>query len=313
MKIINKEETLGLIDFPGLIKTAEEAYSIQSSGTQKSAYYINMPINKGDFAHYKVGFKPESKYFVLKYSGGFWSNGGDNSYGYVIVHDSSTGEPLYMFQDNDTITNYRTAAAGAFTSKLLSNEDSHRVGLIGTGIQARLQIEALTHVRNIDTVKVWGRNEEKVDIYVEEMQAKFPKIKFVKCQNPEEATIETDILVTVTYSDKPIIMPEWLKPGMHIAAVGACGPEMQEFDSKAMSVASKVYVDSIDKAALDGELHHALEDGGFKLSDLTGELGEVVNGKVKGREGQDEITFADLVGLGIQDATAAEYLLSKLQ
>lgn len=312
MKILNRDETLELIDFPGLIKTAEEAYSIQSSGTQKSAYYINMPITKEDFAHYKAGFKPESKYFVLKYSGGFWSNGGDNSYGYVLVHDSSTGEPLYIFQDNDTITNYRTAAAGAFTSKLLSNENSHRVGLIGTGIQARLQIEALTYVRDIDSVKVWGRNEEKVALYIKEMSEKFPNITFTACQSPEEATKDVDILITATYSDKPIIKAEWIKSGMHIAAVGACGPEMQEFDSEAISVASKVYVDSIDKASLDGELHHALEEGGFQISDLTGELGDVVNGKVKGRENQDEITFADIVGLGIQDATAAEYLLGKL-
>lgn len=309
MQIITKQQTLSLIDFPGLIESAGKAYSIHSS-TKQQSYYINLPIGT-DFAHFKAGYIPDSKYFVLKYSGGFWTYGSFDN-GYVIVHDSKTGQALFMFEDDGAITNYRTAAAGAFTSKLLSRKDSHRVGLIGTGIQARLQIEALTFVRDIDTVKVWGRTEKNLVKYINEMKAKFPNIKFIKCQIPKEVTQDIDILITTTYSDKPIIKSDWLSDSMHIVAVGACGPNMQEFEENVFNKVDKTFIDSIEKASLDGELHHALEKGMFNLQELTGEIGDVINGKAKGRKSDNEITFVDLVGLGIQDATAAEYLLGKI-
>lgn len=314
MKILNSEETLKLIDFPGLIDSAELAFISQSSGKASPPQYINMAVGK-DFAHFKAGYRVDSDYFVIKYSGGFWTYNkpeDDVNLGYLIVHNAKTGEPILMFQDKGIITDYRTAAAGAFTSKLLSRENSKIVGIIGTGIQAHLQVEALSHVRNIESVKVWGRNSEHVSKYLEDMKNKLPNITFVQVDTPQEAIKGVDILITTTYSKEPIVKAEWIEKGTHIVAVGACGPDMQEHDPEVLKLADKLYVDSIEKASIDGELHHALSSNTLNKEKVTGELGDVILGKVAGRESDEEITFVDLVGLGIQDATAAEYLISKI-
>lgn len=314
MKILNHQETLQLLDFPGLIDSAELAYKSHSSSNSAPSHYINMAIGK-DFAHYKAGYRIGSDHFVVKYSGGFWTYtkpDDDLDLGYLIVHSARTGEPLIMFLDKGLITDYRTAAAGAFTSKLLARENIKRVGVIGTGVQAHLQIEALSHVRNFEEVKVWGRNPDNVRKYVKDMSLKLPKVKFIGVDSTEQAVRGVDILITTTYADKPVVKSDWIEKGMHIVAVGACGPEMQEHEPETLKLADKLYVDSIEKASVDGELHHGLECGLVKKEHVTGEVGDVILGKVPGRESDDEITFVDLVGIGIQDATAAEYLMGKI-
>ncbi len=313
--ILDKETTLSLMDFPGLIQSAEDAFVAQSTGTAAPPEYINMPIGE-NFAHYKAGYALGSEIFVVKYSGGFWGNARNGlpvDYGYVIVHDAETGKPIMMFLDEGTITDYRTAAAGAVASKYASNPKSSTVGIIGTGIQAHLQLEALMHVRpTIQTVKIWGRDPEKVTAYISDMTKKIPSLTFISCDNPECACSHVDILLTAIPSREPIITSEWIMPGTHITAVGACAPYMQEHDPKTLARATYLYVDSIKKASIDGETHHALDTQTITSASITGELGDLILAKIPGRQSETDITFVDLVGLGIQDATAAQYLLSKV-
>jgi ornithine cyclodeaminase/alanine dehydrogenase-like protein (mu-crystallin family) len=315
LKIIDRQQTLDLVDFPGFIKSASIAFESFSEGKTSTPAYINIPLGD-NFIHYKAGYRKKSDYFVMKYSGGFWGNAEKDlpvDYGYVMVHLSETGEPVYMFYDLGAITDYRTAAAGALSCKLLSREDSEVVGVIGSGIQARLQLEALLHVRsNIKLVKVWGRTAEHVDDYVCEMSTKFKEIDFNKCVAPEEAVRGVDILLTVTAAKTPIVKAEWVSQGTHITAIGACTPIMQEHYPDVLKKADKLFADSIEKASEDGEVHHAIDAGEITKNDISGEIGQLVLEEVPARESDKEITFVDLVGLGIQDATAAEYLLEKL-
>lgn len=315
LKIIDRNKTLSLMDFPGLINSALLAFRSFSEGKGSPPAYINIPLGD-NFIHYKAGYRKGSKYFVVKYSGGFWGNsqrGIPVDYGYVIIHLSKTGEPVFMFYDLGAITDYRTSAAGALTCKLLSRKDSKVVGVIGSGIQARLQIEALLHVRpNIQKVKIWGRTPDHVAEYISEMSKRFKNIKFHKCDKPEDAVIDADILLTVSASNSPIVKSEWVSKGTHITAVGACTPTMQEHYPSVLKTADKLYADSIEKCSQDGEIHHAIETGKINRKKITGEIGQLILNKIPGRENNNEITFVDLVGLGIQDATAAEYLLGKL-
>lgn len=303
------------MDFPGLINSSSLAFRSFSEGKSSLPAYINIPLGN-KFIHYKAGYRKGSRYFVIKYSGGFWGNakkGLPVDYGYVIVHLSKTGEPIFMFYDLGAITDYRTAAAGALTCKLLSRKDSKVVGVIGSGIQARLEIEALLHVRpNIHKVKIWGRTPSHVTKYINEMSKRFNKVNFSKCDKPEDAVSGVDILLTVSASNSPIVKAEWVSKGTHITAVGACAPTMQEHYPGVLKAADKLYADSIEKCSSDGEINHALKAGDITAKKITGEIGQLILKKIPGREKHDEITFVDLVGLGIQDATAAEYLLSKL-
>ncbi|MEI6533459.1 MAG: hypothetical protein WCO06_06510 [Candidatus Roizmanbacteria bacterium] len=313
IRIIDKEITRSLIDFPSLIISAEKAYVAQVNGDASPPQYINMSVGD-NFVHYKAGYLKGSQYFTVKYSGGFWENGVTDDYGYVIVHSAQTGLPKIMFLDNGTITDYRTASAGAVASKYCSREDSTVVGMIGAGTQARLQIEALLYVRpRISKVQVWSRNETSVTSYLKVMQEKFPHITFIAKNTPEEAISGVDIVITVTPSREPIVKPEWIMHGMHITAVGACAPYMQEHDPKVIAKSSRIFADSIEKCLTDGELHHAINTKYITKDQITGEIGSVISGKLKGRLTDNDITFVDLVGLGIQDATAAETLLKKLE
>jgi ornithine cyclodeaminase len=312
--ILDKEATLSLIDFPGMIFSAEDAFISQSQGIASPPGYINMPIGE-NFAHYKAGYKLGSTTFAIKYSGGFWGNAKNHlpvDYGYVIVHDAETGKPTVMFCDEGTITDYRTAAAGAVAAKYASNVDATHVGIIGTGVQAHLQLEALLFVRpSIQTVTVWGHTPDHVGAYVTDMKKKLPQLTYQACSTPKEASSHVDILITATPSRSPIVQSEWISPGTHITAVGACAPYMQEHDPKTLAKATYLFVDSIEKASMDGEIHHGLDAGTITRALITGELGDLIRGTVHGRSSQSDITFVDLVGLGIQDATAAAYLYTK--
>lgn len=314
INIIGRQETLALIDFPGLIKVAEEAFIAQAEGRASAPAYINMPIGES-FAHYKAGYIEGKKHFALKFSGGFWGNsklGLPIDYGFVIVHSAETGKPYVIFLDQGAITDYRTAAAGAVASKYTSRTESEIVGVLGTGVQAHLQVEALTHVRSqVKTVKIWGRNPGHVDDYIKDMTVKLPHVEFVVCSEIEKAVHNSDILITATPSREPLVKAKWISSGTSVVAVGACAPYMQEHEPEILARANKIYADSIEKCSHDGEIHHALESKVIGLDKITGEIGNLILGKIPGRESDGEITFVDLVGLGVQDATAAEYLLSK--
>lgn len=314
LTIIDRDSTLKLVDLPGLIETAEQAFIAQSNNKGSAPAYINMQVGS-HFAHYKAGYREGAQHFSVKYSGGFWANsekGLPVDYGYVVVHDSATGKPELMFLDQGIITDYRTAAAGAVASKYAAKEHSFVVGVIGTGIQARLQVEALQYVRpKIKTVRIWGRNLSHAEKYVEEMKRKIPDVKYVICNLPEDAVSEVDVLITATPSKLPIVQSEWVSAGTHITAVGSCAPYMQEHEPEVLKRADFIYADSIEKCSQDGEIHHALDAGMITSENITGELGELIQGKIAKRTSEKQITFVDLVGLGIQDATAAEYLLNK--
>lgn len=316
LRIVDRNNTLALLDFPSLITSAERAFVAHTQGNASPPQYINMPVGKQHFAHFKAGHIEKDPHFAVKYSGGFWGNtakGLPVDYGFVMVFDAQTGKPEVMFLDQGAITDYRTAAAGAVAAKYLSRENSTVASVIGTGTQARLQIEALLHVRpSITRVQIWGRSSKHVDAYLKEMHEKFPSLTITAHDTPSQAMQEADILVTVTASHEPIVRPEWITPGMHITAVGACTPSMQEHDPLVLAKATRIFADSIEKCIADGELHHAIESKTITRERITGELGAVITGSVQGRVHDDDITFVDLVGLGVQDAAAAETLMSKL-
>lgn len=315
IKLIAQHEVVSLIKLDELITVVEDAYKAQAEGRTSPTQYINMKVGS-NMVHFKAGFIRSSKYFTVKYSGGFWGNENTNfpvDPGYVIAHDADTGLPKLMFLDDGAITNYRTAASGAVAIKYLANEESRVVGIIGNGIQARLQIEAALLVRpGIERVQAWGRNPQRLDAYINEMRSRFSHIEFLSCSEPRTAIHGADIVITATASTAPIVKPEWLSPGSQIVAVGACAPDMQEHDPLVFKKVAKIYADSVERCLQDGEIHHALEAGVIGRNDITGELGSLIIGQTPTRANKNETIFVDLVGLGILDAAVVEYLSSKL-
>ena len=304
-----------------IIKEIETGFSQLSKGEAVSPPFINFSTEglhgKEGHVHFKAGHVKGDDYFVFKYSAGFWGNQEEDipiDTGFFMIFDARTGQPVAMIEGGDfTLTDYRTAAAGAVAAKWLSRKESSKVGIIGNGIQAKLQLIALEKVRPIKEAKVWGRNTEHVASYIDWISKKSPNLNLTQCENTEDAVRDVDILITATPSSKSIIFPEWISKGTHITGVGACGPTMQELDAKVFEIPGvKIYADSIEACATNGDIHHALEENVITRVQIKGDLGEVINGKVEGRTSNDDITITDLVGLGVQDAKIGNWFYKKI-
>lgn len=313
MEFIKKEELNNLIKFEDVFEKTKRAYELYSQGKTITPPFtvFTIPESKGS-VHFKCGYVPGEQYFAMKYSGAFYGNeklGISNFLGLFTVFNAKTGEVEAIIDDKGYLTDYRTGVAGSIATSTLANPDSKTVAMIGTGVQARMQLMALLKVMpNIENIKVWGRNSGRVQQYVEEVRKSYPNLNIEVCKYAQEAVVDADIIYTVTYSEKPIIQADWIKKGAHITAVGACEPSMQELDPKILGMADIVCTDSIDACAKNGELHHAL-DVGYVDKDNVYELGQVLSSKIKRKP--TDITICDLVGVGFQDAVIASCVMNE--
>lgn len=315
MQFIKREELDSLIKFEDVFTKTKRAYELFSKGVTITPPFtvFTIPESNGS-VHFKCGYVPGDKYFAMKYSGAFYGNdklGLSNFLGLFTVFNAKTGEVEAIIDDKGHLTDYRTGIAGAIATSVLANPDSKTVAIIGTGVQARMQLFVLLKVMpNIKTLQVWGRTLKKVNEYVNEIKTHYPNLKIKVCKSAQEAVKEADIIYTVTYSETPIIKAEWIKLGAHITAIGACEPNMQELDENIFKIANIICVDSKDACEKNGELHHALDKGIIKIENVL-ELGDIINQKIKRKP--TDITICDLVGIGFQDAVIASCVMEELK
>lgn len=313
MEFITRNQLTNLIKFEDVFSKTKRAYQLFSQGKTITPPFtvFTIPESKGS-VHFKCGYVPGEKYFAMKYSGAFYGNealGLSNFLGLFTVFNAQTGEVEAIIDDKGHLTDYRTGVAGAIATSTLADPKSKTVAMIGTGVQARMQLMSLLKVMpNIQNLRVWGRSSKGMAKYIEEVKTLYPNLNVVACSDAQEAVTDADIIYTVTYSEKPIIQADWIKKGAHITAVGACEPSMQELDPKILAMADIVCTDSKEACAKNGELHHAL-DMGYVDEDSVFELGEAISSKIK-REVTD-ITVCDLVGIGFQDAVIASCVMGE--
>lgn len=220
----------------------------------------------------------------------------------VILNDPKTSFPISIM-DGASITGMRTGAVGAVAAKYLARKDSKVVCIIGAGVQGRFQLIGLNEVFNIEKAKVYDMYIDASKKYVAEMSKKL-NISIEPCSDARKAVEGSDIIVTVTPSRKPIVMEEWVQPGVHINAIGSDEPGKEELDPNILTKA-KIVVDDYGEATHRGEINVPLSKGIIKSEDLHAELAEVVTGKKEGRVSNDEITIFDATGLAIEDVAVA--------
>lgn len=258
-------------------------------------------------AHIKGAYLRGTRHFAIKAASGSYDNparGLPSGGGMVLVFDATTGLPVAVLFDNAYLTDVRTGAAGALAADLLAKESVDRIGILGVGNQARYQLEALLRVRRPKEVVAWGRDRGKAEAYADEMTAKH-RIPVEAVASPEVACRDSDLIVTVTPSREPLVQANWIEPGAHITAVGADAPDKQELDVEILRRADKIVADCLEQCLRIGEIHHAVEAGAIRKEDVYAELGEIAAGMKRGRTTRQEITVADLTGVGVQDAAVA--------
>src|SRR5699024_8112054 len=205
----------------------------------------------------------------------------------------------------------RTGAAGAVSAKYLARPDAKKVAILGTGMQARMQLLAMSRVFSLEKVFVWGRDAEKVKTYITDMEKK-TDLTFTACSTPAEVVKIADIIVTTTTSETPLFNKDDVKSGTHIACIGADMEGKQEIDEHLFK-GSKVVVDSLEQCRTLGEVQHALKQGLILDADVYGEIGDIILGEKKGRETEEEVTIFDSTGLSIQDMTTAKKVLTHVR
>ncbi|XP_051529834.1 ketimine reductase mu-crystallin [Myxocyprinus asiaticus] len=214
----------------------------------------------------------------------------------VLLFDPEYGN-VTAIMDGEAITARRTAAVSAISAKLLQPALSEVLCILGSGQQARSHYDVFTKVFKFKEVHVWSRRREMAEQFVNDLRG-----LVTVCSSVKEAVMGADVIVTATGASEPILFGEWVKPGAHIAAVGACRPDWRELDDVLMREAL-VYVDSREGALA--------ESGDIILSgaQIFAELGEVINGSFPAQ--REKTTVFKSLGMGIQDAVTAKLVLEK--
>lgn len=306
---LNRAEIETLIDLPTAAEAIEAAYRAASLGDVNlpPVGHITFPENGGD-CHIKYGHMKGDPTFVIKMATGFPKNGQrglPNGNGLVLVLSAETGAVEAMLHDEMVLTDIRTGLGGAIASRALAKPSSKRALIVGTGPQARRQIES--HAALIPQLNfcVWGRDTNKVAKLVADMSPNFD----VKSVSDLQAAVQqADILVTATGSLTPFVTSEWVQPGTHITAVGADAPGKQELDAALVGRADVLVVDLASQCVDHGEVSHAVKLG-IVLPESLHEIGKVLRDTQHGRTDDTQITIADLTGIAAQDIAMANAVL----
>ena len=312
--ILNSEEIKECVKFNAeLIPVIEDAFKSLSLGKTVMPPILRVDIEKyhGE-SDVKAAYIQGLDSFAVKVASGFFNNpklGLPSSNGLMILLDSQTGVIKSVLLDKGYLTDVRTAIAGAIASKYLSNSNSSTVAIVGAGIQARMQLEALTLVRDIKNVNVWSRDIKKTHAYIENI-SKNIDLNFQAFDNINEVVKNADILITTTPSKKPLIDFSALPKGIHITAMSSDAEEKNELDPNIIKNCDAYVPDSQAQTMILGELKHAIKNNFIKKERVFNDLGKIVLNPELGRKNTHDITVADLTGTGVQDTAIARYAYS---
>jgi len=223
----------------------------------------------------------------------------------VVALDPASGAPLALIE-GASLTALRTGAASGAASDLLARPESATLAIFGSGVQARTQVLALCAVRRIHEIRIFSLDPAGADRMRGELAQQAGVEASVRvAASPEDAVSGADVVCTATTSVTPVFPDAALAPGVHINAIGAFTPEMQEIDAATVARA-RIFVDSKRAALAEaGDLIQPLRAGRISEASIVGEIGEVAAGTRPGRTSADEITLFKSVGLAVQDAVAA--------
>lgn len=267
---------------------------------------LDIPEHRGE-VDVKTAYVPGLSGFAIKVSPGFFDNpklGLPSVNGLMMLLSASTGLVEALFLDNGYLTDVRTAAAGAVAARHLAREDASVAAIFGAGVQARLQLEALSLVRPIREARIWARDAERAGQVAAELSAGLG-LPVTAVAAGRDAVDGADIVVTTTPSETPILMADWLQPGQHVTAMGSDAEHKNEVEPAAIARADLYVADSLKQTRRLGELHHAIAAGLIAADAAFPELGAIVAGLAGGRMSSEAITIADLTGTGVQDTAIA--------
>lgn len=311
MRIINLVEIKSVLPKVDLMKEIEAGFVAYTHGD-----VVVPPVGELQFesppgdVHIKYGYIKNDDVYVIKIASGFPRNsdsGLPNGNGMMLVFNQKTGEPMAILKDEAHLTDVRTAVAGAICAKYLSPKIVNNIGIIGTGLQAKMQLNYLKKIIDCKNVIVWGRSEKSLLKYQSEI--KNTGFEITTTTDINAVMDNCQLIVTCTSSEDPLI--NHVNPGTHITAMGSDTLTKQELVPSILTEADLVVADSKSQCEVRGEIHQALKSNDFYMDDVV-ELGDLISGKTTGRTSDSQISIADLTGVAVQDIQISKAVLKYL-
>ncbi|MCI5076219.1 cyclodeaminase [Oricola sp.] len=298
-----------------VVGVVERAFAALATGEVVMPPILSMeiPAANGE-VDVKTAYLPGFDGFAIKVSPGFFDNpklGLPSLNGLMMLFSAKTGLVEALFLDNGYLTDVRTAAAGAVAARHMAPGAVTTAGVIGTGVQARLQIIAAHLERPFSRVLVWGRDSEKAKACAADIAAEIP-VQAEAVSDPARLVAESQLVVTTTPAREPVLKAEWLHSGLHVTAMGSDQAGKNEIEPQALVAADLYVADRASQCEALGELRAAIASGLWR-GGAPVELGDVVSGKCVGRPSPDAITICDLTGTGAQDTAIATHALAALR
>ena len=311
--MLDLDEIKSLIDTPQLIQEIETGFVLYSEGkvVVPPVGFLHFDNPPGD-VHIKYGFVSGGDYYVLKMASGFYDNAKLDlpvADGVILVFSQKTGALELILLDRCWLTDMRTAAAGAVAAKHLAPKAVDHIGIVGTGVQARMQLEMLRTVVDCKSCFIWGRDSAKVQVMIDDLRANEDiqawGLEIQAAATLDDLVSQCNLIVTTTSAKDPLIRADHVRKGTHITAMGSDDDGKQELEAALLAKADRVVADSVSQCSQYGECLHAIQGGLIEEGSIV-ELGQVIKDPAMGRTSDDQITVADLTGVAVQDIQIAK-------
>ncbi len=297
--LLNEADVRALLAMPLALEAVEEAFRRQASGQAILHSRRRLETPGRAFLHYMAAADTVSGCMGMKI---YTSVRGALRF-LVPLYRSQTGE-LAALVEADYLGQMRTGAASGVATKYMSRADARTVGIVGSGLQARTQLEAVAAVRRIESIRAFGRDAERRAAFCSEMSARLG-VPVAPVGSAEEAVRDADIVVAATTASTPVVRGAWLAAGAHLNAIGANFPQKRELDDEAVRRAEIVAVDSLEQSKLEaGDLIQTFKEDSARWGAVR-ELAQIVAGKTPGRTDAREITLFKSNGIATWDVAVA--------
>ncbi len=306
MRFIDREEIHRRLTYELCIPIVRESMIAFSNGETKQLLRAILPLGDGRLFGSMPGGMGGRRVFGAKLISVFPDNfakGVQSHQGVVVLFDGESGAPVCVLHAGE-ITAIRTAAASAVATHALARKDAKRLAILGYGEQARTHARAISKVRKLDAITVWGRAPDRAQAYAQEMQAELG-VSVSPAPTARACVVDADIVCTVSAAKEPILEGKWLRPGVHVNIVGSsyAGPAEVDDDLVAQS---RFIADSREGVLAQGaEFLRAKQAGLIGDDHIAGEIGQVLAGSIEGRQSEAQITAYKSLGHIVQDLAAA--------
>jgi alanine dehydrogenase len=313
MLVLSEQQVRSLIDIEELIAALEQAHIQYSTGKAVMPVRLVLPLPQIQGRITSMpGYLTEDKALGMKVVTYFQNNPKQNLpaiLATVMLFSAVTGKMIAVM-DGGYVTAIRTACASAMATRALANPEAPVLGILGAGVQTRAHIQALCRVRKLNQIKLYSPSGTSATNLKGELETAVG-VAIDVANSAEEAVRNSDLVVTATTAQQPILESEWLKPGAHINAVGSHRPDSREIDGSTVA-RSKLVVDSREAIMAEcGDILLAIKEKGITESHIHAEIGEVLAGTKSGRSDSDEVTLYKSVGIAIQDVATAQLVYRK--